>query len=252
MARPRGGYANAAGERIPGVTTVLGLLDKPALVGWAGKLCVEETSKHYLGVLNGMKDKLEDSHTWSEVQDVIEMPVPPCPTWRDFCYGQRDKAAQDGTTAHDLFERFLNGEDVQRKTESDGAWRAFENAREWKANLAVEFEVWPHERPLISERLGFAGTPDAIARHDGRVMLADWKTGGVYPEQVAQMAAYRHLLSEVEGISVEGCHLVRFHRDFGDFHHHHFAPDALDAGWELFQSLLRVWPALAALKARVK
>lgn len=253
MARPRGGYANAAGERIPGVTTVVGMLDKPALVGWAGKESIEGATKHYLAIINEMKDKLESATTWNQVQDVIEMPVPPCPTWRDICYGKRDQAAEDGTTAHDLFERYLNGEDVSRGEHSEAAWRAFENAREWHRGLGHDVHVWPHERSLIS-KLDFAGTPDAISKSpEGKVELADWKTGqGVYESQMLQLSAYAHLLEEVEGMRVDGCHLVRFHRDHGDFHHHHYDRDVLDAGWEIFRRLVELWPMLAAFRKRLK
>lgn len=228
MARPSKGYANDAGERLPGVTTIIGLLDKPALVGWAGKLCVEAG---WQAARNGE----------------------PVPRWQEVCYGKRDKAAEDGTRAHDLFERLLRGEDVQRGPEdSDGAWRAFENARKWLSGLSLRFEVWPHERPLVDQRLGFGGTPDAIARQGDTVSLADWKTGGTYPEHLIQLAAYRHLLRECEGITVTGCHLVRFHREHGDFHHHQWADDALDIGWDAFLSLLTLWPAMKRLRERVK
>jgi hypothetical protein len=227
MARPRQGYVNSAGERIPGVTTIIGLLDKPALVGWAGKLCSEAG--------------------WRAAKA-----GEPIPKWNEVCYGIRDRAAQDGTAAHDLFERLLRGEDVRRsESDTNGAWKAFENARAWKDGLSIQFEVWPHERPMVSE-LGFGGTPDAIARQGNMVALADWKTGGIYPEQLIQLAAYRRLLSECEGITVDGAHLVRFHREHGDFHHHHYADDALDMGWECFEALLRLWPELKLLKARVK
>lgn len=227
MARPSHGYTNPDGERLPGVTTIIGMLDKPALVGWAGKLCAQAG--------------------WDAAKR-----NEPVPRWNEVCYGKRDAAAADGTTAHDLFERYLLGEDVQRNGETDGAWRAFENARNWKAGLAIEFEVWPHERPLIDLTLGFGGTPDAIARHAGGVSLADWKTGGTYPEHLIQLAAYRHLLKACEGIEVTGCHLVRFHREHGDFHHHQWADDALDIGWQVFAALLQAWPAYKALKERVK
>lgn len=228
MGRPKTGYADHDGNRVPGVTTILGLLNKPALVGWAGKLCAEAG--------------------WRAAKA-----GEPIPRWNDVCYGQRDKAAADGTAAHDLFERYLNGEDVQRtEQDSDGAWKAFENAKAWKEGLAIQFEVWPHERPMVSPSMGFGGTPDAIARQGNAVALADWKTGGVYPEQVIQLAAYRHLLQECEGIEVTGCHLVRFHREHGDFHHHHYADDALDLGWECFAQLVPLYKGLEALRKRVK
>lgn len=230
MGRPAKGYFHPeTGERLPGVTTVIGLLDKPALVGWAGKLCAEagwQAAKRHEGV----------------------------PYWRDICYGKRDKAASDGTRAHDLFERLLNGEDVTRsEDDSDGAWNAFENAKAWKEGLSIEFKVWPHERPLVDVGIGFAGTPDALGKEpDGTIRICDWKTGGVYPEQVIQMAAYRHLLKVVEGIEAKGAHLVRFHREHGDFHHHHYADDALDLGWKCFKELLPLYRNLKKLKERTK
>lgn len=229
MGRPRQGYFHPdTGERLPGVTTVIGLLDKPALVGWAGKLCAEagwQAAKAGEGI----------------------------PGWRDVCYGKRDQAASDGTRAHDLFEQYLLGQDVERtEQDTDAAWQAFQNAKAWKEGLAIRFEVWPHERPLVDAEMGFAGTPDALARQGDEVALADWKTGGVYPEQVIQMAAYRHLLKVVDGIEVSGVHLVRFHREHGDFHHHHYADDALDIGWECFTHLLPLYRHLKALRERTK
>lgn len=229
MGRPAKGYFHPeTGEKLPGVTTVLGLLDKPALVGWAGKLCAEAG--------------------WKAAKSGEGIPY-----WRDVCYGKRDKAAQDGTRAHDLFEQYLNGEIVTRsETDTDGAWRAFENAKEWAEGLSIKFHVWPHERPLVDIGMGFAGTPDALAKQGDSVMIADWKTGGVYKEQIIQLAAYRHLLKEVDGIEVSGAHLVRFHREHGDFHHHHYADDALDIGWNCFQELLPLYRHMKELEKRTK
>ena len=228
MGRPAKGYVNDAGERLPGVTTILGMLDKPALIGWAGKLCAQAG--------------------WDAAKA-----NDPVPRWNEVCYGQRDQAASDGTRAHDLFEQLLLGNNVQRtEADTDAAWQAFENAKAWKDGLSITFEVWPHERPLVDLSLGFGGTPDAIAKLSDGVALADWKTGGIYPEMLAQLAAYRHLLKVCEGIDVSGCHLVRFHREHGDFHHHHFADDALDLGWAVFSALLKLYPAWQILKQRVK
>ena len=37
MSRPKAGYS-VDGEPVPGTTTISGMLNKPALVAWAGKL----------------------------------------------------------------------------------------------------------------------------------------------------------------------------------------------------------------------
>ena len=228
MARPAKGYMLESGERAVGVTTVLSMLNKPALIGWAGKLCAEAGWQ---------------AHRNGE----------PIPRWTDICYGTRDRAASDGTRAHDLFEQYLLGHDVKRsETDTDGAWTAFENAKQWKEGLSIKFEVWPHERPLIDERLKLGGTPDATGCDGDIVTLCDWKTGGVYVEHICQLAAYRYLLWRCEHIAVSGAHLVRFHREHGDFHHHYFADDALDAGWKIFKHLLIAYPQLKELEKRVK
>lgn len=230
--RPKGGYTLADGTKIPGVTTICGLLDKPALVGWAGKLCAEA------------------GHAAGRAGE-------PVPAWRDVCYGVRDKAAEAGTQAHTLFGAYLNGEPVPIPPDGygwlPGALQAYDNAITWLQGTGLRLEVYSHERPLISEVHRFAGTPDAIAKDtNGVVHLADWKTGGIYAEHIIQMGAYRALLADVEGIRVSGVHLVRFSREHGDFAHHHFASDALDQGWEIFRRLLAIYEPLAELKRRCR
>lgn len=226
MARPKGGYTLADGTAVPGVTTVVGMLAKPALIGWAGKLCVQA------GYDAGRAGE-------------------PMPRWNDVCYGQRDEAAAAGTQAHDLFERHLRGQPIPPMAECmAGAWQAYNNAVHWLEDTGLEVE--PYEEPIVSETMGYAGTPDALCTDKrGRRHLADWKTGGVYGDHILQMAAYRALLGEL-GIDVEGVHLVRFSRDHGDFAHHYFDADALDVGWRAFRGLLDAWPHVQAVQKRAK
>jgi len=238
MGRPAHGYSTQDGRAVPGVTTIIGELAKPALVGWAGKTVGLAAVDHGAACYAAGKEGTR---------------APAFPRWGEILYGKRDKAAADGTAAHNLFERHLNGEEVERSPhDSDGAWQAFENAKLWLSTTGIDFKVWSHERPMVHPSECFAGTPDAIARQDGKTWLADWKTGGLYPEHCIQMAAYRELLRECEGIEVEGCHLVRFHRDHGDFAHHFMAADALDQGWEIFHNLMDMRPHLLELRKRFK
>ena len=95
MARPKQGYHNDAGHRVPGVTTVLGVLNKPALVGWAGKLCTETVSQIYLayiGVVRSLFQQIADSpdHVTAIAlsRDGLALDVPACPQWNDICYGK--------------------------------------------------------------------------------------------------------------------------------------------------------------------
>ena len=229
MARPKHGY-ELDGEPVVGTTTVCGLLNKPALVGWAGKTCTEAAWR---------AGKAGD----------------PLPRWGEILYGQRDDAASAGTLVHELFEAHLRGQplpEVPDNKVGQAALQGFENAKRWLEGSALEIQ--PYEKPLVSRTYRYGGTPDALAKSRNSVIsLTDWKTSrGIYAEMAIQMAAYRQLLKECADISVRGVHLVRFSRDYGDFTHHYLGDDVLDQGWVVFESLLRLHDPLKALEKRVK
>jgi hypothetical protein len=213
-----------------GTTTICGLLDRPALVGWAGKTCTQEA--------------------WEAGKA-----GQPMPRWNDVLYGKRDDAAAAGTLVHDLFEAHLRQLPLPPVPDDDigkAARRGFANALAWLGSSGLVVES--HERPLVSRRYRYGGTPDAVGRDSaGRHLLLDWKTSkGVYASMIIQMAAYRQLLAECEGVTVAGVHLVRFSREYGDFAHYYFEDDALDLGWSIFEALLAVYSPLKELERRVK
>ncbi len=226
MARPKIGY-HIDGEPVIGTTTVCGMLAKPALVGWASKLCTE---------VSWRAGKAGE----------------PLPKWTDICYGTRDEAASAGTLVHESFEAHLRGQPPVEFDDTEvgnAARQGYENAVHWLESSGLRVE--PYEKPLVSMQFRFGGTPDAIM-HGGGVSLGDWKTGGVYAEMLLQMAAYRQLLTECAGVEVVGVHLVRFSRECGDFSHHFFGDDLLDVGWEVFRRLLDIHPLLKQIEGRVK
>lgn len=232
MSRPIDGYRLADGTPVIGTTSVCDLLAKPFLVGWASKLAL---AGGYEAGRSGL-------------------PIPR--KWQEVVYPPRDRAAEAGTLIHDAFEIYLRGEHVGDDFFPDTrvgqmGRQGYRNALNWIAQSSMQ--IIPFERPLVSETLRFGGTPDALMVERGDILaLGDWKGGGIWPEMLSQMAAYRQLLREVEGVETRGVHLVRFHRDYGDFHHHYFGNDALDDGWEVFRHLLAVVDPLERVRARVR
>jgi len=229
MARPRQGYF-IDGEPVPGVTTLCGLLNKPALVGWAGKLCTEAA--------------------WRVGREGGDMPK-----WTELLYGTRDAAASAGTLVHELFDAYLRGHALPEIPDTEvgaAARNGFENAKRWLDGSALEIEAY--EKPLVSAAYRYGGTPDALAMSaDGIIALCDWKTSaGVYAEMAVQMAAYRQLLREAADTVAHGVHLVRFSRDHADVTHHYFGDDVLDLGWDVFAGLLAAHGPLKQLEKRVK
>ncbi len=195
-------YKTKDGIHVPGVTTILGMLDKPALLDWAWKL--------------GLAG-----------EDFRKV---------------RDKAASIGTIAHYLTECHLKKEkpdmsefspaDVDKAENSFLGYLDFEKQH----NLEVIFS----EMPLVSENLKFGGTIDCYAKVDGKLSLIDFKTSkGVFPEMRVQVAAYRALLEEC-GHKVEKVHLLRIDKESGEFNHHQM--DDLENEWKLFQALLAAYP----------
>lgn len=154
-------YMNSEGTIVPGVTTILGILNKPALVIWANRLGLQgiDSSKY------------------------------------------RDEMADIGTLAHYLIMCDLTGQTPDTSdyspTQVGQAENAVRSYHEWKKGHTVE----PHlvEAPLVSNKYGYGGTIDLYADIDGVPTLVDFKTGkGLYPEMVYQVAAYQMLLLEHE------------------------------------------------------
>lgn len=168
------------GKPVPGVTTILGILDKPAIPKWAAAQVAEYVADN--------ADAVE--HLRAMGRDPMVAALKGIP-WQ-----RRDDAAARGTTLHDYAERILRGEDVTL-SDDDPLVPVVENA--------IRFmEEW-HIEPLLIEAAcasradWWAGTLDLAARyrrpdtgHEG-VAIFDWKSGkALYPEYAWQLNAYAH------------------------------------------------------------
>jgi hypothetical protein len=153
------------GETVPSVTTILGVMDKPALVGWAAKSVAEYAADNVEAVsLLGRDERV-----------ALLKGVP---------FRNRDKAADRGTEAHTYAERRLT-------------FGIAPSPSNRSAELVDEVLAALDPTPLVSEgtvfnsTVGYAGTFDGVWRVDGRIVMVDWKSGkGVYSESGLQLNAY--------------------------------------------------------------
>lgn len=212
MATKTGGYHIKDGTRVPSVTTVIGKFkDSGGLVHWAWKLGTE--GKDYRVV--------------------------------------RDNAAFAGTMAHEAVEAWIHKTNFAFQGEPDickKAKQAFEAFLDW-ANQ-TKLEVTHTEMALVSEAHKYAGTFDAVAMLGKRAML-DWKSSArIYPEYLVQVAAYGQLWDEnfPNDPITGGFDLLRFDKEFGDFHHHHW--NELDQAWQAFLHLRALFEIEKELKKR--
>ena len=197
--RPVKGYRTASGERVPGVTTILGRFkESGGLIHWAWKCGIDGIN------------------------------------YRD----ARDKAASAGSIAHQWIDDHVHGQDLTEFPEAsredlDLAASGFDAFLEWFAQTRVQ--IIETETPLVSEEYRFAGTFDALAEIGGRLVLLDWKTSNAtYSDYVCQLAAYRQLLRE-RGDDVATAQLLRVGKQYADFHLHAYPAGVLDMAWEFFR-----------------
>ncbi len=186
---PTSDYRLDDGTPVPGVTTIIGLLHKPALVRWAYNL--------------GRDGKDLDA--------------------------ERDAAMDGGTYAHALIESVLTGSSVTPPEDErvrEAGETALAHWHQWRESYDLEHvDV---ERQLVSEELRCGGCPDLVARRNGGLWIVDWKTQkGVktapYESHRIQLAAYSLLYAEVTGERIAGGVVVLLssnprarvrHRDF--------------------------------------
>ena len=220
MGTLKGGYFLKDGKtKVPGVTTILSRFkESGGLIHWAWKLGTE--GKDYREV--------------------------------------RDSAASAGTMAHEAVEAWIHDELITDQwwalkggeaTIVERAKKSFGAFLEWADQ--TQLKVDETECALVSEDHKYGGTPDAFTIKGKRAVL-DWKTSGrLYPEYLIQIAAYGKLWEENHPNDpiVGGFHLLRFDKEYGDFHHHFWTE--LNTAWAAFLHLRALYECDKELKRRV-
>lgn len=165
-------YKLASGERVPSVTTILGVLAKPAIIHWAWECGVKGLDYRKV----------------------------------------RDEYGDTGTLVHarilcDLSETEFDTSDYS-PTELSASEHSFSLFQDWKSKHKVVPKLL--ETPLVSEDYRYGGTIDFYGKVDGVYTLLDFKTSNaIYRENTYQLAAYMGLLNEKQ---VEEVRVLRFPR----------------------------------------
>ncbi|MGI5404139.1 hypothetical protein ACQEVG_32755 [Streptomyces sp. CA-135486] len=161
--------------KVPGVTSVVGMLPKDFLTFWAAKESAEAA------VTN-----------WDIVSQLVQRDPAGAVDYLKNAHRRKSKSASDlGSAAHDMFERQARGDIINpRHVHSDikPHVRWFD---EFLQELQPEFLHL--EETVWSDTHLYAGSFDAIARIDGEVVVLDWKTSkAVYDSVALQLSAYRY------------------------------------------------------------
>lgn len=205
-------YYLTTGDSVPGVTTVLGVLNKPALVIWSNRLGLQ-------GI---------DSTKY------------------------KDKMANIGTLAHMLvmnhFKKATPDLSEFSQQDIDKANNCLKSFYSWEQQhtlVPIAIEV-----PWVSDIYGYGGTADFVGMIDGQLEIVDFKTGsGLYNDYLYQVAAYRQLAIE-KGYKVERARLLRIGRDDNEgFEERQILK--FDHEFELFLHCLSIYNLLKVMKRKL-
>lgn len=173
---------------VPGVTTVLGALDKPGVVQWA----VDNTAAYAVANASALAEREEDwgfrylrfFHQRKPKYDDPEVDI------HNYHTGVLNDLAEQGNIIHDSIEAFVKGTEGPEfaRVEQEEAFIAF---LEWADENEVEFIA--SEVTVLNLEKGFAGTLDLVIRYRGKIYLVDVKTSRkVHESHVSQVAALWH------------------------------------------------------------
>lgn len=183
------------GHPVPGVTSILKVIDKPALMPWA----IGVTRDYWLEAVKAGRTDFEKIHkeSWSASKKISKT------------------AADIGKNVHAYAECFFKKTELP-KLETDEAKRGVEAFHSWLQ--AHKVEVVASERMVFSKEHYYAGTCDFVAKVDGVLAVGDIKTSkGFYDEYRLQTAAYQHAIQEEKGMKFDVRWIVRFDKATGEF-----------------------------------
>ena len=183
------------GRTYPSVTTILSVINKPALGPWYAKM---ERERFTDAVFKAALD-LEERGSRLSPEGLVKMVLKMVEGAKAGDV-EKSRAADIGTAAHALIEwhtRTMLGEDPGPEPRvPDAAMLAVESWKDWAKQ--VDFKPVAVERVVYSEQWGYAGTADWIAWVSGVLTLGDIKTGkAIYSEAWLQNRAYRSCVEEL-------------------------------------------------------
>jgi hypothetical protein len=162
-------YSWNGGPLYPSVTTILGIKDKPALVGWAKR----ETAACAVRNLDVLERMVRSGGPQAAVDWLKKIP--------DYA---RDASADLGSAVHAAAEAIARG--VAAPVAEDVGPFVAAYRRDFLDVFRPRFIAL--EAMVCSERYEYGGTADAFAEIDGEIWLLDYKTGaGVYPDSALQL-----------------------------------------------------------------
>lgn len=189
------------GNKLPSVTTITSMLDKPALVYWAANCACDY-------IINELEQFCVPSDSTKEENHLIELEMlfPIIESARKNFRKVSAKAMDIGSAVHVAIERYLKtGQEPEAP--SDEVLSAFLAFLEW-LDTWESYETVKTEHTVYADR--YAGTTDWFVMLNGKKYTVDFKT---YNEESKSQPPYNEAKYQVAGYratdeTIEGCGLL--------------------------------------------
>ncbi len=183
------------GKPLTGVTTILGVIAKPALIQWASNMACGYVREQVKG---------EETIPVSMLETIL----------KDASLAHRrkkEKSADIGTLAHEWIEEYIAGNNPPEPSKEVKVMT--DNFLKWEKEVKPKF--LESEMRVYSEKYWYAGTLDLIVEIDGEIWVGDIKTSsGIYPEHFYQTAAYQNALQEMGKYpNIKGSIIINIRKD---------------------------------------
>jgi len=178
-------------KTVYGVTSIIGVLDKPALIYWAVNMAVEFLGNNLIAGKSydevEIKTLLEDARKAHRIK--------------------KDKSADIGTMIHDWLDKYtkarIEKKPVPKRPINKEMKNAIDGFFKWAKDNNVK--LISCEQKIYSKKYCYAGTYDLEAMVNGKRTIIDFKTGkAIYPEMFLQASAYLQAREEEMGNKYDG------------------------------------------------
>lgn len=188
------------GKKVWGVTSVLQVISKPALLFWSANMAADY-----------FRDNIKPGEKYDEIQ--LEL------VWKNAKKAhtmKKEEAGSIGKLVHDWVDKYCKGEkpEMPYNEKAIGSINLF---LDWVKQHNVKFLI--NEQPVFSKKYCYAGTLDGVCVVDGKMYLFDLKTSsGIWDEYLIQVSAYKQArIEEFPEEKYEGLIILRVGKDEGDF-----------------------------------
>lgn len=242
------------GKPLTGVTTILGVIAKPALIDWAANTAVDyvENEMPVIGskwegcicentdeTCDGCEENrmIEATVDWQKLNSILVEA-------REAHTRKRDDAGKKGTDVHKEIEVVVKGAiknfDGYIQGSIGGENKQIRLFCNWATENKVKF--LDSEKRMYSEKLWFAGTVDAVAEIRGNKYVVDFKTQAKLWDRTPflQVAGYRIMLEEMGETGYHGGLVVLLPKEGGMETHYSYEYESDKEGFLAALKIYRI------------